>query len=417
MSASIPGGGVVIVGAGQAGGDATGCLRAAGYTGPITLIGDESYVPYRRPPLSKQFLSGEVTLESLYIKTQAAYEGQHVDCRLGTGVEVIDRAAKRLRLYDGLTVPYEHLILATGGRARRISLPGADHPNVHYVRTIDDIVKLQGQFKAGAKLVIIGGGYIGLEVAAVGRKKDLQVTLIEALPRVLARVTTPELSAFYERVHRGHGVDIRTGVGVHAFHGDPQVNSVELADGTRVAADLVIVGIGLVPNTELAEAAGLQVSNGIVVDQFTRTSDPSIYAIGDCSNHINEFYPGKRLRLESVPNATEQARVCAAAIVGKPVPYSALPWFWSDQYNLKLQMVGLSEGFDRMVVRGDMNTESFGVFYLREGVVISADLVSCARDFMIAKKLVAERVKVTPEQLADTSVALKSLVPGASAAS
>lgn len=410
MSASIPGGGVVIVGAGQAGADLTGCLRAGGYTGPITLIGDEKYPPYRRPPLSKQFLSGEVTLESLFIKAPAGYASQNVDCRFGVAVEAIDRKAKRLRLFDGTTVPYEHLVLATGGRARRLALPGADHPNVHYVRTIDDIVKLKEQFHAGAKLVIIGGGYIGLEAAAVARKKDLQVTLIEALPRVLARVTTPELSAFYERVHRSHGVDIRTGVGVHAFEGDPRVDTVVLNDGTRLPVDLVIVGIGLVPNTELAEAAGLEVSNGIVVDQFTRTADPNIYAIGDCSNHLNEFYPGKRLRLESVPNATEQARVCAAAICGKPVPYSAVPWFWSDQYNLKLQMVGLSEGYDQFVVRGDMNSESFGVFYLKEGVVISADLVSAARDFMIAKRLVAERVKASPQALANPSVPLKSLL-------
>jgi 3-phenylpropionate/trans-cinnamate dioxygenase ferredoxin reductase component len=249
-----------------------------------------------------------------------------------------------------------------------------------------------------------------LEAAAVGRKKELQVTLVEALPRVLARVTTPELSAFYERVHRGHGVDIRTGIGVHGFEGDPRVNTVVLADGTRLPADLIIVGIGLIPNTELAEAAGLQVSNGIVVDQFTRTADPNIYAIGDCSNHLNEFYPGRRLRLESVPNATEQARVCAAAICGKPTAYNALPWFWSDQYNLKLQMVGLSEGYDQYVVRGDMSTESFSVFYLREGVLISADTVSRAQDFMLSKRLIAARVKPSAAVLADEAVALKSLL-------
>jgi 3-phenylpropionate/trans-cinnamate dioxygenase ferredoxin reductase component len=407
---SIPGGGVVIVGAGQAGGDVTGCLRTAGFAGSITLIGDEAYAPYRRPPLSKTFLAGEATLESLYIKSAAAYTKQHVDCHFGIGVEAIDRGARALRLFDGTTVPYEHLVLATGGRARRLSLPGAEHPNVHYVRTIDDILKLKEQFRAGNRLVIIGGGYIGLEAAAVGRKKELHVTLVEALPRVLARVTTPELSAFYERVHRGHGVDIRTGVGVHAFEGDPRVDTVVLADGTRLPADLIIVGIGLVPNTELADVAGLPISNGIIVDQFTRTADPNIYAIGDCSNHVNEFYPGRRLRLESVPNATEQARVCAGAICGKQTPYNALPWFWSDQYNLKLQMVGLSEGYDQYVVRGDMNTESFCVFYLRDGVLISADTVSRGADFMAAKRLINERVKVSPETLANESVPLKSLL-------
>lgn len=401
---------VLIIGAGQAGGELAGMLRQQGFAGSIVLVGDEPYLPYRRPPLSKTFLSGEATLESLFLKPQAIYEKHHIECRFGTGVESLDRAAHRVRLFDGTAIDYGRLVLATGGRPRRLSLPGAEHPNVHYVRTIADILKLKEQFAADKRLVIIGGGYIGLEAASVGVKKGLNVTVVEALPRVLARVTAPEISAFYERVHRSRGVDVRTGVGVHGFEGDPQVETVVLADGTRLPADIVIVGIGLIPNTELAEAAGLAISNGIVVDLQARTSDPDIYAIGDCSQHENAFY-GRSMRLESVPNAIEQARVAAAAIVGKPASYSAVPWFWSDQYELKLQMVGLSQGYDRLVVRGDISGESFCAFYLKDGVVISADAVNRPQEFMLAKKLVAERVQADPAQLADEAIALKSLLP------
>jgi 3-phenylpropionate/trans-cinnamate dioxygenase ferredoxin reductase subunit len=400
--------GVVIVGAGQAGGDLTGALRAGGYTGPITLIGDEPYAPYRRPPLSKAFLSGEATLESLYLKSAETYARQKIDCRFGIGVERIERNTRSVRLYDGTLVPYEHLVLATGGRARRLSLPGANHPNVHYIRNIDDILKLKEQLLPGKRLLIVGGGYVGLEAASIGIKKELHVTLIESLERVLARVTAPELSAFYEKAHRARGVKILTGTGVHAFEGDPLVNAVVLSDGRRLDADLVVVGIGMIPNSELADAAQLNVHNGIVVDAFTRTEDPAIYAIGDCCNHENVFLQ-RRLRLESVPNAAEQARVCAAAICGKPQPYGAVPWFWSDQFDLKLQMVGLSEGYDELVIRGDVDKESFCAFYLRKGILISADAVNRAQEFMLAKRMVTERTQVTGAQLKDEGTTLKAL--------
>lgn len=400
---------VVIVGAGQAGSELASSLRQQGYVGSIVLIGDEPYLPYRRPPLSKTFLAGEVTLESLLIKTQAVYEKNQIDCRIGVGVEAIDRAAHRVRLFDGSVIEYGKLALATGGRPRRLSLPGAEHDNVHYVRTIADIEALKAQFGAGRRLLIIGGGYIGLEAAAVGIKKGLDVTVVEAAPRVLARVTAPEISAFYERLHRGRGVKLLTGVGVHGFEGSGRVEVVVLTDGTRLPADLVIAGIGLIPNTELAEAAGLAIDNGIVVDCFARTADPDIYALGDCSSHENLFFD-RRMRLESVPNAIEQGRVAAAAIVGKAVPYNAVPWFWSDQYELKLQMVGLSQGYDRLVVRGSLDGESFAAFYLKDGVVISVDTVNRLQDFMVAKKLVADRVRADPAQLADEAFSLKSLL-------
>jgi 3-phenylpropionate/trans-cinnamate dioxygenase ferredoxin reductase component len=402
--------GVVIVGAGQAGGDLTGALRHQGFSGSISLIGDESYAPYSRPPLSKAFLAGEKSLDSLYLKARETYARLKIDCRYGIGVESIDRDARSLRLFDGTVMRYQHLVLATGGRARRLSLPGAKHPNVHYVRSIDDIVRLKEQFLAGKRLLIIGGGYIGLEAASVGIKKELDVTLVEALPRVLARVTAPELSAFYERSHRARGVKILTDVGVHALEGEPLVNTVVLSDGARLPVDVLIVGIGIIPNTELAETADLEVSNGILVDACTRTADPAVYAIGDCSNHENTFLK-RHVRLESVPNASEQARICAAAICGKPVPGGAVPWFWSDQYDLKLQMVGLSQGYDQIAIRGDLSKESFCVFYLQGGVVISVDAVNRAAEFMVSKKLVAERIRASASQLADESVPLKSLLP------
>jgi 3-phenylpropionate/trans-cinnamate dioxygenase ferredoxin reductase component len=399
----------VIVGAGQAGSELATRLRQHGYADSIVLIGDEDSLPYRRPPLSKTYLSGEVTLESLFLKPRAVYEKLAIECRFGIGVESIDRAARSLRLYDGSVLRYDKLALTTGGRSRRLSVPGVERSNVHYIRTVANLDRLRQQFGEGKRLVIIGGGYIGLEAASVGIKKGLHVTVVEALPRVLARVTAPEISAFYERVHRGHGVDLRTGVGVHALEGDGDACTVVLADGTRLAADLVVIAVGLIPNTELAEAAGIEVSNGIVVDRFSVTSDPDIVAAGDCTNHDNVFL-GRRLRLESVPNALEQARVAAASILGRPRVYDAVPWFWSDQYDLKLQMVGLSQGHDDLIVRGDMDANSFTAFYLKDGVVISADSVNRPQDFMLAKRLVAERAAVSPERLRDDAVPLKSLL-------
>jgi len=273
---------------------------------------------------------------------------------------------------------------------------------------VADVDRLKQEFGGGKRLVIIGGGYIGLEAASVGIKRGCHVIVVEALPRVLARVAAPKISAFYERVHCGHGVDLRTGIGVHSLEGG-KACAVVLADGTRLAADLVVVGVGLIPNTELAEAAGIETSNGIVVDRYAVTSDPDIVAAGDCTNHDNVFL-GRRLRLESVPNALEQARVAAASILGNPRVYDAVPWFWSDQYDLKLQMVGLYEGDDELIVRGDMDANSFTAFYLRDGIVISADSVNRPQDFLLAKRLVTERTTVPPEHLRDDAIPLKSLL-------
>ncbi|SEJ90024.1 NAD(P)/FAD-dependent oxidoreductase [Paraburkholderia diazotrophica] len=407
----------LIVGAGHAAGECATAIREQGWTGRIVMVGEEPHLPYQRPPLSKAFLSGESTAEQLYLKPLSTYDKACVEFMPNTRAERIDRDAKRVTLSDGSEISYAKLVLATGGRARRLALPGIEAieklQNFHYLRTLDHVTRIRNHFHAGSRLVIIGGGYVGLEVAAVAVKRGLHVTVLEALPRVLARVTAPELSAFYEKVHREAGVDIRTNAIVTGFELDASgdaVAAVSCADGARVAADLVIVGVGLEPATELAQAAGLAVDNGIVVDEHTRTSDPDIFAVGDCTNHPNRTL-GRRLRLESVPNALEQARTAAASLCGKERVYNSVPWFWSDQYDLKLKMVGLSQGYDEFVLRGSPDTRSFSAFYLKDSVMLAADTVSRAPEFMLAKRFVAEKIPVRAVDLADESVPLKSLLP------
>lgn len=402
----------VIIGAGQAGGETALQLRKLGHAGRIVLIGEEPVVPYKRPPLSKAYLAGSLGEEGLHVVPPATFEKSGIEFLGGRRVQRIERGSKTVWLDDGTTIAYDRLALTTGGRARPLSLPGGDATNVFTVRTIADVEALRPHCQPGRRLVIIGGGFIGLEAAAVARKLGLEVTLLEGLPRVMARVTAPEVSAFFEREHRAHGVDLRCGAQVAALHGSPAVHTVELADGTRLAADAVIVGIGLIPNVELAEAAGLAVDNGIVVDEHTRSSDPDIVAAGDCANHPNHHY-GRRLRLESVQNAMEQARIAAAAMLGETAPYRTIPWFWSDQYDLKLQMVGLSTGYDRLVLRGRFEARAFAAFYLREGRLIAADTVNRPADFMFAKKLVAAGLQPDLEALADDSLPLKSFLPAA----
>jgi len=402
----------VIVGAGHAGAELAGALRQQGHAGAVILIGDEPELAYRRPPLSKTYLAGEATRESLLLRNAAAWEKQQIECWNGVPVIAIDREAHCVALGDGRMQAYDKLVLATGGRARRLDAPGAQKPNVHYVRTLADIDRLKAEFGAGRRLLVIGGGYIGLEAAAVGIKQGLAVTVVESLPRVLARVAAPEISAFYERAHRRRGVDLRTGTAIEAFIGDGRVEAVRFSDGSTLAMDLVVVGIGILPNVELAQAAGLAVDNGIVVDEYAQTSDPDILAAGDCAQHVNHFL-GRAVRLESVPSAQEQARTAALTICGRPTPHAAVPWFWSDQFDLKLQMVGLSQGYDHLVLRGDPEQESFCAFYLKDGVPLSADAVNRPQEFAIAKRLVAERRVVDAAALADEGIALKSLLQAA----
>jgi 3-phenylpropionate/trans-cinnamate dioxygenase ferredoxin reductase subunit len=402
---------VVVVGGGQAGAEVVAALRMAGHQRPITLIGDEPEYPYARPPLSKAYLAGKAGIEDLHIRPPSMYDQQDITILPATRVTAIEREAHDVVLADGVRLPYDSLVLATGGRARR--LPGLDDAgNVYYLRTLGDVTALRDRFTAGTRLVVIGGGYIGLEVAAVARQLGLTATVVEALPRVLSRVTAPEVSAFYERVHAEEGVDIRVGTAVtgFAFAPDKAVTAVRLGDGERLDADIVLVGIGLIPNTELAEQAGLGVDNGIVVDEYCRTEDPAILAIGDCTSHPCGEHGGRR-RLESVPNANEQARIAAATLTGDPTPYTAVPWFWSDQYDVKLQTVGLCTGYDEVVIRGTTQTgRTFAAFYLKDGQVRAADVAGNPREFATARKLVTARTRVGPDKLRDLSIPLRQLL-------
>jgi 3-phenylpropionate/trans-cinnamate dioxygenase ferredoxin reductase subunit len=404
---------VVIVGAGQAGGDFAFQLRQSGFTGKVALFGDEPQLPYSRPPLSKGFLASEVTEESLLIRSPAAFEKADIEVRTGVRASGIDRHARRLNLSTGEAIHYDKLVLATGGRPRMMKVPGGALKNIFYLRNIGDVRNLQPEFQPGRRLVIVGGGYIGLEVASVAVQRGLDVTVLEGAARVLARVTSPEMSAFYERVHTARGVKIRTGVAVSDFlpnQTGEAVGLVECGEDEAVPADLVIIGIGLIPNTELAEEAGLLVDNGIVVNEREQSSDLHIYAIGDCASHAHHGFLLRKVRLESVPNASEQARIAAAAICGKPLPAATAPWFWSDQYKLKLQMVGLSDGYEQVVLRGDPATESFMAFYLKNHEIIAVDAVNRPGDFMQARRLVADRKSIGAEALADDSQPLKALV-------
>ena len=405
---------VVIVGASHAGGEISSRLRQGGFGGTIALLGAEPYLPYQRPPLSKAFLAGEMTVEQLLIRSPENYTKAGIEWHPSTVVESIDRTAHSLRLGNGEAFGYGKLVLATGGRPRQLTIPGSELQGVHYIRTIADVDALRPGFAAGARLVIVGGGYIGLEVAAVAVKHGLDVEIVEFAPRVLARVAGPELSAFYEAAHRAAGVKLRLSTGVEGFDPSPakpgHAGAVRCADGTVLPADLVLVAVGLVPNAELARDAGLAMGNGIVVDEFTQTSDPDILAIGDCTEHPLPFLDGKRVRLESVPNAVEQARVAASVLNGQPKAYAAVPWFWSDQYNLKLQSVGLSHGHDRVVIRPARTPEGFVAFYLKDGRMIAADCVNSIAEFNAAKRLVTEKTIVDPAALADPAVEMKSLL-------
>ena len=395
---------VVIVGAGQAAAQLVASLAQDGFTGAVTLVGDEPHLPYQRPPLSKKYLAGELALDRLYVRPAAFYEKAGTTVMLGTRVERIDRNAKAVLLGDGTRLSYTTLVLATGSRARTLPLPGADWEGVFFLRNIADVEALRARIAPGKSLVVVGGGYIGLELTAVAAKLGLKVTVLEQAPRVMARGVGPVVSRFYERLHREEGVQIHTGVAVRGIEAGRVV-----CDGSSYPADLVLIGAGAVPNVELARAADLAVENGITVDAECRTSDPTIYAIGDCAAQHHALFD-RRLRLESVHNALEQGRIAAASICGKPAPIPQVPWFWSDQYDVKLQMVGLSAGHDEAVVRGDPErSRSFAAFYLRQGVLIAVDAVNRAPEFMMSKQLIADRARLDPVKLRDETVAVRNL--------
>lgn len=402
---------VVIVGGGEAGGQVGIVLRQSGWTGRVIIVGDEPYAPYERPPLSKAFLAGETPLEKMYLRAPEFYEPQGIELALGVKATAIDHAAKTVMLSTGENLRYSKLVMATGGRVRRLTVPGADLTGIHYLRTIDDVLAYRDRMVSGARVVIVGGGYIGLEVAAVAVKRGCAVTVLEALPLVLNRVVAPDISRFYMDVHRAAGVAIQTSTAVSSFTGSGHVTAA-VCGSQSLPADLVIVGIGIVPNIELAVAAGLEVDNGIVVNEFTQTSDPDIYAVGDCSNHPSPTV-GRRVRLESVHNALAQGKTAALHIAGKPEAYNEVPWFWSDQYDMKLQMTGLSAPGDTIIIRGAMAERKFSACYLRDGRFVACNAVNMAKDFIQSKKLIAAQAVVDPVRLADPSVALKDLIPSA----
>ena len=406
---------VVIVGAGHGGAQAAIALRQNGFAGTILLIGREPEIPYERPPLSKEYLAREKTFERICLRPEAFWGDKQITLLRNAEVVNVDPAAHQLTLRDGAIITYGQVIWATGGDPRRLACEGADLAGVHAVRTRADVDQLMKELDAGAnRAVVIGGGYIGLEAAAVLTKLGVTVTVLEMLPRVLARVAGETLSAFFEAEHRAHGVDLRTETAVESIVGqNGTVTGVRLAGGTTLPADLVIVGIGIVPAVGPLLSAGAAGGNGIDVDEFCRTSLPDIYAIGDCAAHSNAFANNAVVRLESVQNANDMATCAARSICGEPVPYAATPWFWSNQYDLRLQTVGLSLGFDREVVRGDPETRSFSVVYLRQGQVIALDCVGSVKDFVQGRKLVEAGFKPgDPDTLADTEVPLKDMLAG-----
>jgi len=398
--------GVVIIGAGQASAVAAATLRKEKYTGTIRILGDESQPAYDRPPLSKYYLAGEMELPKLLIRPEEFYADNDIDLHTNTTVASIDAEAKQVVTAADEVFDYDKLVIATGSRARRLNLPGSDLEGIFYLRTLDDVDLIRQAMGSGKRLCVIGGGYVGLEVAAVASVAGLDVTVIETQDRILQRVTTPEMSDYYHNLHVERGVNIMLNKAVTGFEGTGSVSKVLCGDDS-MDADLVIIGVGIVPNIEIAENAGIDCDNGILVDDHGQTSNPDIYAAGDCTNHPNRLL-GRRLRLESVPNAIEQARVACINLLGGDLEYASIPWFWSDQYELKLQMVGFSSDGEESVVRGDKSTNSFAVFHLKDGCVVAVDAVNSSKAFMLGKRLYGKSVDAA--LLADESIELKSFL-------
>jgi 3-phenylpropionate/trans-cinnamate dioxygenase ferredoxin reductase component len=406
---------VVIVGAGQAGAQVAVSLRQLGFAGEITLLGEERQLPYQRPPLSKAYLSGEMALERTWLRSESYYGKHGVDLRCGARVAQILREERAVVCADGARLDYDALVICTGTRARQLSVSGVDLPGVLYLRTLADAGRIRAAVRPGATAVIVGGGYIGLEVAASLRKLGCAVTVIEALERVMNRVVAPPVSAFFTAEHARRGVEVVTEAAVASLEGESRVERVVCVDDRAFAADLVVIGIGAVPNDELARDAGLEVANGVVVDAFGHTSDPAIFAAGDVTNHPNDLF-ARRLRLESVHNAMEQAKAVARTIAGQPQAYTDVPWFWSDQYDLKLQIAGVGDPDDELILRGDPISRAFSCLHLRQDRLVAIDCVNRGGDFLAAKKLIGLRAVVERSRVANPELPLGSAMaeaPGA----
>ena len=400
---------VVVIGAGQAGAAAVAKLRALGFDGALTLIGGEPAPPYQRPPLSKKYLLGEMETPRLFLRPDSFYTEQAITLRLGQRVEAIDRAAACVVL-AGERLPYDHLVLTTGAVARRLPAAiGGDLEGVYTMRDLADADAMADEFRPGRRVVIIGGGYIGLEAAAVAAGRGLKVTLVEMADRILQRVAAPETSAYFRDLHRRHGVDIREATGLTRLLGEGRVTGALLADGTECAADFVIIGIGISPDTALAEAAGLRIDNGIAVDAQGRSSDPAIWAAGDCASFP---HAGGRLRLESVPNAIDMAETVAENILGAGRAYVPQPWFWSDQYDVKLQIAGLGAGHDRVITRAGDKPGAASFWYFAGGQLLAVDAANDPRAYMVGKRLIDAGRTVDPALIADPATDLKTLLRG-----
>jgi 3-phenylpropionate/trans-cinnamate dioxygenase ferredoxin reductase component len=405
---------MVIVGGGQAGGQAVETLRRRGHRGAITLVGDETLLPYQRPPLSKKFLAGALERDRLLIRHAEHYAEHGVAMRLGFSAVGIDRERRRVEIADGSHVDYDRLLLATGSSARLMAVPGSELAGVYYLRSFADVERLRPELIAGRRCVIVGGGYIGLEVAATCRDLGVEVTVLDAADRVMSRVASPWVSQFYQAEHARHGVDIRCGARVSALlpevapasPGTARVAAVCLTDGSEIRADFVLIAVGVVPNDALARTSGLYCDNGIVVDEYCRTNDPLIFAAGDCARHPSPHY-GLRVLLESVDNAFEQAQSAALNMLGITTVHDKVPWFWSDQYDLKMIIVGLAQAHDRAVLRGDPASRSFSVVYLKEGELLAIDTVNAAKDQLSARKLIPARARPDPRKLVDPAIPLK----------
>lgn len=401
--------GLLIIGASYAGVQAAITAREKGYDAPIRIVADELHLPYQRPPLSKAFLSGDVGHGNLILRGADYFAANKIEMLLGKRVDRIHRDANRIEFEDGAHLAYDTLLIATGSRARQLAVPGRDREGIIYLRSLDNAVDLKPRLEAANKIVIIGGGFIGLEVAATAAKAGKTVTLIEAGTRLLERAVSPLISQYLLDLHRAHGVDIRfsqTVVGIDDAEG--AAHDVVCSDGSRVSGDLIVAGIGGMANDDLAQTAGVTCSNGIDVDEFGRTDIDNIYAAGDCANHHNRF-AGRRVRLESVQNATDQGKSAGAAIAGKPEAYDAVPRFWSDQYDAKLQIVGLSDSLDVPVIRGTIDQGKFSVFHYRDGRLAAVDSINRPGDQMIARRLISAAISPTPEQAADLAFDLKKL--------
>lgn len=402
---------VTIIGGGQAASQLVASLRGEGFAGGIRLIGDEPHLPYQRPPLSKKFLSGEAGNDAVTLRPRETYDKEKAELILGVRVDAVDRAGRKLLLADGRSLDFDALVLATGARARPLPVPGAGLAGVHLLRGIDDSLALQAAIKPEKRLVVIGGGYVGLEAAATAAKLGAHVTVIEAMPRLMARVASPELADYMQAVHLDNGVKMLLSTAVTALRGSGRtgVDGVMIKDGAPVPADIVLVGIGSIANTELAEAAGLAVSNGITVDEYMRTSDAAILAIGDCANHPSR-YTGGRLRLESVQGAVDQAVTAARTLLGKLEPYAAVPWFWSDQYDERLQMAGVPGADDEKVVRRYDDPRQFAVWRLCDGKLTGVEAANSSRDYMAGRRLIESGAPVSAARLADPTVGAKQLL-------